>query len=98
MLVFFADKTDKTAQKLYAPPPMYRCRGIKLKKILTLYNTIPNFDDLERQAFLKHCGKKRKCWLPAFSLFPTMFSTLPKTKFNFIVKLFLHSLNAIVLD
>ena len=23
----------------------------------------------------KHCGKRRKCWLPAFSLFPTMFST-----------------------
>ena len=22
----------------------------------------------------KHCGKRRKCWLPAFSLFPTMFS------------------------
>ena len=22
----------------------------------------------------KHCGNKRKCWFPAFSLFPTMFS------------------------
>ena len=22
----------------------------------------------------KHCGKSRKCWLPAFSPFPTMFS------------------------
>ena len=22
----------------------------------------------------KHCGKRRKCWLPAFSLFPTIFS------------------------
>ena len=22
----------------------------------------------------KHCGKKRKCWEPAFSIFPTMFS------------------------
>ena len=22
----------------------------------------------------KHCGKRRKCWLPAFSTFPTMFS------------------------
>ena len=21
-----------------------------------------------------HCGKRRKCWLPAFSPFPTMFS------------------------
>ena len=22
----------------------------------------------------KHCGKRRKCWLPAFAHFPTMFS------------------------
>ena len=22
----------------------------------------------------KHCGKMRKCWLPAFSPFPTIFS------------------------
>ena len=22
----------------------------------------------------KHCGKSRKCWLPAFSPFPTFFS------------------------
>ena len=22
----------------------------------------------------KHCGKRRKCWLAAFSPFPTMFS------------------------
>ena len=22
----------------------------------------------------KHCGRRRKCWLPAFSPFPTMFS------------------------
>ena len=22
----------------------------------------------------KHCGKRRKCWLPAFSPFPTLFS------------------------
>ena len=24
----------------------------------------------------KTCGKRRKCWLPAFSSFPTMLSTL----------------------
>ena len=35
------------------------------------------------ETFWKHCGKRRKCWLPAFSPFPTMVSTLPKTKFNF---------------
>ena len=25
----------------------------------------------------KHCGKRRKCWLPAFSPFPTMVSPFP---------------------
>ena len=31
----------------------------------------------------KHCGKRRKCWSPAFSLFPTMFS---KNLFPGVVK------------
>ena len=31
----------------------------------------------------KHCGKRRKCWLPAFSPFSTMFS---KTFFRRVVK------------
>ena len=29
---------------------------------------------LENGKHRKHCGKKRKCWLPAFSPVPTMFS------------------------
>ena len=31
----------------------------------------------------KHCGKRRKCWLPAFSPFPTMFS---KAFFNMVIR------------
>ena len=31
----------------------------------------------------KHCEKRRKCWLPAFSPFPTMFS---KDFFHWAVK------------
>ena len=27
----------------------------------------------------KHCGKRRKCWFPAFSPFPTMFSKASST-------------------
>ena len=49
---------------------------------LTLYPTIPTFNDLENEAFWKCCGKRRKCWLPAFSPFPTIFSTIPKTNFK----------------
>ena len=40
---------------------------------------------LKNETFRKHCGKWRKCWLQAFSPFPSMFSTLPKTNFNFSV-------------
>ena len=32
------------------------------KTILTLYHTIPTFNDPEKEGFRKHCGKKRKCW------------------------------------
>ena len=32
----------------------------------------------------KHCGKRRKCWLPAFSPFPTMFS---KAFFHRVIKI-----------
>ena len=49
---------------------------------LTLYHTIPTINDPLKEAFWKQCGKRRKCWWPAFSPFPTMFSTLLKTKFN----------------
>ena len=36
-------------------------------------NKINITEKLDRKS-RKHCGKRRKCWLPAFSLFPTMFS------------------------
>ena len=42
---------------------------------LTLYHTIPTFNDPEKEG-LEYLGKTRKCWLPAFSPFPTIISTL----------------------
>ena len=33
-----------------------------MTKFLSLYNTIPTFNDLETECFWKHCGKRRKCW------------------------------------
>ena len=57
---------------------------------LTLYQMIPT-----SSAFWKHCGKRRKCWLPAFSPFPT-FSTLSKLKFTFTFSWL--SSNALSLD
>ena len=59
---------------------------------LTLYHTILTFKYLEKEAFCKHCRK------PAFSPLPTMFSTLPKINFNFLVPFILSSANAFNLD
>ena len=62
------------------------------------YHTIPIFDAPEKEAFRKHCGKRRKCWLPAFSPFPTMFSTLHNTNFKFSVTFILSPGNAFNLE
>ena len=35
-----------------------------------------------RKKPFENVGKGEKCWYPAFSPFPTMFSTLPKPNFN----------------
>ena len=51
-----------------------------------------------KEAFSKHCGKKRKCWKPAFSPFPTMYSTLSKTEIIIYVTSILSSANAFNFD
>ena len=35
--------------------------------------TISVFDGIKNRRKKKHCGKRRKCWLPAFSPYPTRF-------------------------
>ena len=46
---------------------------------LSLYLTIATVKDNEKKDFGKHCWKRRKCWIPAFSPFPTMLSILAQT-------------------
>ena len=46
---------------------------------LSLYLTIATVKDNEKKDFGKHCSKRRKCWIPAFSPFPTMLSILAQT-------------------
>ena len=46
-------------------------------------NIVGKGENAGNQLFTKHCGKRRKCWLPAFSPFPTMFS---KAFFNRVIK------------
>ena len=65
----------------------------RIKKF-THDHTMMTFDALKERAFWKHCGKRRKCWLPAFSSFPTMFSIQWNTTLMFGVTLNLSSANA----
>ena len=58
------------------------------------YNTIRTCDDLKKEGFEKHCGKRRKCWQPAFSPFPTLFSTLSKKEYVILATFNLSSANA----
>ena len=66
--------------------------------LLSLYHTISTFNDPAKIVFRKHCGKMRKCWLPASSPFPTMFSVHRKKKFSFRVTFILLSANVFNLD
>ena len=67
---------------------------------LTLRHTIPTFNDPEKEGLenIENSGKTRKCWLPAFSPFPTIIFTLAQTNFNFSVTFILSSPNAFNLD
>ena len=46
---------------------------------LSLYLTIATVKDNEKEDFGKHCWKRTKCWILAFSPFQTMFSILAQT-------------------
>ena len=61
------------------------------KSISTHYHTIPTFDASEKEAFRKHCGKKKKMLVTSIFSFFTMFSTLHKTNFKFSVTFILSS-------
>ena len=39
-----------------------QCKNLLFCRELTLYHTIPTFNDLREVAFSKHCEKRRKCW------------------------------------
>ena len=39
---------------------LYGCLDVSFSS--TFYHTIPTFNDPEKEAFRKHCGKRRKCW------------------------------------
>ena len=65
---------------------------------LTLSHTIPNFNDLEKEAFENIVGKGENVGNQHFSPFPTVFSTLPKTNFKFSDTFIVSSANAFNLN
>ena len=65
---------------------------------LTVSQTAPGFHDYKTKAFLKHSGKRKKCWLLAFSTFPRMSSTLSSTDIIIRAELNMSSANAFNLD
>ena len=79
---------------------LYLCKFLAhlRTKCLTLYHTIPTFNDPKEEAFGKHCGKRRKCWQPAFSPFPTVFSNLSKREIIICTTSNLLSASAFNLD
>ena len=64
------------------------------KSAFTLYHTVLTLNNPKEEGFGKHCGKRIKCWYPAFSLFPTVFSTLSKKEILILATFILSSANA----
>ena len=67
---------------------------LMLKTALTLYHTILPFHDPTEEGCEKTLGKRRKCWLPSFSPFPTMFSTSSRREIVILATFILLSVNA----
>ena len=59
---------------------MWNCKGKDLRRLLNNLGIpqsvvyVVKVDSIKWSFKKKHCGKRRKCCLPAFSPFPTMFS------------------------
>ena len=49
-------------------------RLVKIENICRWHNKCVRKIEIAVGKGRKHCGKRRKCWLPAFSPFPSMFS------------------------
>ena len=77
---------------------IFHCGFRRLEAHFAFNHTIPISNNPEIETFWKNCGKRRKCGKPVFSPFPTIYSTLPKSNFNFSVLFILLSANASNLD
>ena len=67
-------------------------------KRLTHSHTMTHFDASGKQAFWKHCGKRRNCLLRAISPFPTVFSSCLDNFLPFSSNLKMSSANSFSLE
>ena len=63
---------------------------------LTLYHAVLTFNNPEKGGVKIYFWKRRKCWIAAFSPCPKMFSTLPKTSYNFLFPFIVSSASAFI--
>ena len=64
------------------------CKGVTESRdcvVTSISHNSQLLPTLKKKPFENTVGKMRKCCYPAFSPFPTKFSRLPKTNFNFSV-------------
>ena len=67
LLILYSVYTTKGSLVLWFRP-------VQIERVGRRQNKFDSKVELCFRKSRKHCGKRRKCWLPAFSPFPTMFS------------------------
>ena len=70
-LNLFYDVKDKSC---YLFTKRHNFRQVQIQSICRRQNNLDSKVKIRVGKSRKHCGKRRKCWLPAFSHFPTRFS------------------------
>ena len=86
---------DNSARRLGKLMPL---GNVISNKELTIYCTMPTYNDPRIEAFWKHCGKAENAGNQHFPLFPTIFSTQSNDNSTIWASLKLSSANSINLD
>ena len=66
--------TTVTVQSVELFTKRRNCRHVKTENICRQQIECDSKSEICFGKAKKHCGKRRKCWSPAFSPFPTIFS------------------------
>ena len=92
-------------REMFPFPSVFKRRVLQTRKNQGLFgkglshsHTMTPFDASGKQAFWKHCGKRRNCSYRAISPFPTLFSTCSGNFLPFSSNLKLSSANSLNLE